>query len=211
MAKFCGNCGTQLEDSANVCGYCGTPCGGAPAHIPGLNVTDPAKRKKQKKIAILIASIVAFAIVAVIGVNVVLQHTGYNGLLRKTMDAYMNYDMNAIVSLASDVYYSDDEDWIETNFQRTINENLEYFESSVGHSYKLSYDVNEIYPIPEYKMDEVLDQIEYVFPNFDVSTLEEIVVADVTVTARQGSLSDDQHISVGMSKEDGKWKLLYIQ
>ena len=25
MAKFCGKCGNQLEDTANVCDQCGTP------------------------------------------------------------------------------------------------------------------------------------------------------------------------------------------
>ena len=28
MAKFCGNCGTQLEDNAKICGKCGTPLDG---------------------------------------------------------------------------------------------------------------------------------------------------------------------------------------
>lgn len=29
MAKFCGNCGAQMNDDANVCGMCGTPFAGA--------------------------------------------------------------------------------------------------------------------------------------------------------------------------------------
>ena len=47
MAKFCGNCGTQLEDNAKICGKCGTPLDGASANIPGLKVTDPEKQNKE--------------------------------------------------------------------------------------------------------------------------------------------------------------------
>lgn len=31
MAKFCGNCGAQLDDDDKVCGQCGTPVTGMPA------------------------------------------------------------------------------------------------------------------------------------------------------------------------------------
>lgn len=40
MSKFCGNCGTVMDDAAMVCGQCGTPLAAAPA---------PAKAKKAVK------------------------------------------------------------------------------------------------------------------------------------------------------------------
>ena len=33
--KFCGNCGKQIEDNANVCPYCGTPQGGGRPQMGG--------------------------------------------------------------------------------------------------------------------------------------------------------------------------------
>ena len=44
MAKFCGNCGAQMSDSAKVCGMCGTPFtssakeNAAPGNIPASPV-----------------------------------------------------------------------------------------------------------------------------------------------------------------------------
>ncbi len=33
MSKFCANCGSALDDSAVVCGYCGTPCMDVPQPV----------------------------------------------------------------------------------------------------------------------------------------------------------------------------------
>lgn len=46
MARFCGNCGAQLDDDAKVCGQCGTPIDG---NVPGLKIVDPEKKKKMMK------------------------------------------------------------------------------------------------------------------------------------------------------------------
>ena len=49
MAKFCGNCGAQLDDGDKVCGQCGTPVNGNAGTVPGLKVVDPEKKKKMAK------------------------------------------------------------------------------------------------------------------------------------------------------------------
>ena len=48
MAKYCGNCGTQLEDSAKVCGQCGTPLDGASLPRPKVKVIDPEIRNSLR-------------------------------------------------------------------------------------------------------------------------------------------------------------------
>ena len=45
MAKFCGNCGAQLDDGDKVCGQCGTPVNGNTGTVPSLKVVDPEKKK----------------------------------------------------------------------------------------------------------------------------------------------------------------------
>ena len=62
-----------------------------------------------------------------------------------------------------------------------------------------------------HSIKETLDQIEYKYSNFDISTIEEIVVCDLNVTAKQDSKSQNKGLSIFMSKEKGEWKLLYIQ
>lgn len=211
MARFCGNCGTQLDDNAKICGKCGTPLDGTSASVRGLKVVDPEKQKKMKKTVKLVLSLAALILVAVIAINVVSQYTGYNGLLRKVMTAYENYDIDTLISLSSDMYYYGDEDWAEYYFEYSVGDDLDSFESSVGHSYKLSYEVNETYTVSERKLNDMLKQIEYSYSDFEVSEIEKIVIADITVTAKQGSKSVNRDINIVMSKEDGTWRLLYIE
>ena len=47
MAKYCGNCGTQMDDSANVCPSCGTPVGGAAPQQPAQA---PAGTQQKSKL-----------------------------------------------------------------------------------------------------------------------------------------------------------------
>ena len=211
MAKFCGNCGTQLEDNAKVCGNCGTPLDGAYTNIPGLKVTDPEKQKKMKKTVKRVVGLVLLVAVAIIGFNVVSPFTGYNGLLRKVMTAYEKYDIDTLVSLSSDMYYYGEEDWVDYYFDYSVGNDLDSFEASVGHSYKLTYEINETYVMSDRKVDEMLSEIEYSYPDFDVSIIEKVVVADLTVTAKQGSKSVNQDMNIVMTKENGTWRLLYIE
>lgn len=211
MAKFCGNCGTQLEDNAKICGQCGTPLDGTSTNIPGLKVVDPEKQKKLKKMGKRIVALVALVIVAVIAFNVVAQYTGANGLLRKVMSAYKEYDIDTLISLSSDMYFYGEEDWVEYYFEYNVGDALDSFESSVGHSYKLTYEVNEIYTVSDRKLDDMLDQIEYSYADFDIGMIEKIVIADLTVTAKQGSKSVSRDMNIVMSKENGSWRLLYIE
>lgn len=184
---------------------------GTPASVRGLKVVDPEKQKKMKKTVKLVLSLAALILVTVIAINVVSQYTGYNGLLRKVMTAYENYDIDTLISLSSDMYYYGDEDWAEYYFEYSVGDDLDSFESSVGHSYKLSYEVNETYTVSERKLNDMLKQIEYSYSDFDVSEIEKIVIADITVTAKQGSKSVNRDINIVMSKEDGTWRLLYIE
>ena len=210
MAKFCGNCGAELDDNAKVCGQCGPPVDGN-TKAPAVKIIDPEKKKKAKKAAQLIIALVALVAVAAIAINVVSNFTGYNGLLRKVMTAYKGYDIDTLISLSSDVYYYGEDDYAENYFEYHVGEVLDSFESSVGHSYQLSYDVNETYTMSERKMKETLEEIEYTYSDFDVSTIEKIVVSDLTVTAKQGSKSVNRDLNIIMSKENGTWKLLYIE
>lgn len=210
MAKFCGNCGAKLDDEAKVCGQCGTPLDGASTNISGLKVVDPEKQKKVKKTLKLVAILAALVVVAVVALNIASKYTGYNGLLRKVMNAYEDYDIDTLVSLSSDMYYYGYEDFVEYYFEYNVGEDLDAFESSVGHSYKLSYEVNETYTLSDRKLSELLNNIESTYSDFDVSVMSKVVVADVTVTAKQGNKLASRSITVTMTKENGSWKLLYI-
>lgn len=209
MARFCGNCGAQLDDDAKVCGQCGTPIDG---NVPGLKIVDPEKKKKMMKKVKGVIALAIVVVIAVVVVKIISGFTGTNGLVRKIMVAYGKYDIDTIVSLSSDTYYYNDyEDYVDEYFEYAVGNNIDSFESSVGHSYKMSYEVDEIYDLSQRKQDEILKSIEYAYPDFDVDIISKIAVADVTVTAKQGSKSVSRTVKITMSKEGNTWKLLYLE
>lgn len=211
MAKFCGNCGAQLDEDARVCGQCGTPIDGAQIKISGLNIVDFEKKKKTKEKIKLVVIWAIIAAVAFSAFNVVYNFTGNRGLVRKVMTAYEEYDIDTLVWLSSDMYFYGGEDTVESYFEYSVGSDLDDFESSVGHSYNLTYEVNEIYDLSERKQDEMLDNIEYLYPDFDISEIDKISVADITVTVKQGNKSVNRDVKITMSKEGKEWRLLYIE
>ena len=149
MAKFCGNCGKPMEDHAKVCGNCGTPLEGGTSSKVKLKIEDSRKKEKFKKKIKTIFAISMLLVVCVVAVNVVINFTGNKGLVHKIMAAYEKYDIDALIMLSSDIYYYDSEDYVEQYFENSVGADLDSFEMSVGHSYKLSYEVNEIYELSE--------------------------------------------------------------
>lgn len=210
VSRYCGNCGTKLEDNAKICGQCGTPFEETPANISGLKTVNPQKKGFRKTVKRAAAVVVIIA-VGVIAVTIAMRFTGYNGVLRRTMTAYKKYDIDALISLSGDMYYYGAGDWAEHYFENSVGEDLDFFEASVGHSYKVSYEVNDIYTLSERRLAKVLDEIENICPDFDVSIIKKVVVAELTVTARQGDKSVSRDINIFMSKENGSWRLLYIE
>lgn len=209
MAKFCGNCGAELADDAKVCGQCGTPLeSGLNSHT--VKIVDPEKQAKTKKRIKLGLGAVALIIVAVISVNIISSFTGSNGLLKKVMNAYAKYDVDALVAVSSDMYYYGYEDFVEYYFENSIGNDLDYFESYVGHNYKLNYEIQEVYTLSGRKLDTILDTIKSSYPDFDTDIIAQVKAADIKVTAKEGKSSVSKSVQVTMTKENGKWKLLYI-
>lgn len=209
MAKYCGFCGERLDDDDRVCGQCGTsvPRMGK-STFSGIRPDTKRKAKKGIKIAAILAGIVI--IVAVIAC-IVFNRIGSRGLVYKTMTAYKEYDINTIIQNSSDIYYyNNEENYAELYFKSAIGESLDYYESSVGHNCKYSYDIVEIFTLSERKYDTVLADIEYMYPDFDTDMIEEIVIANLLVTAKQGKNTADGELCITMSKELGEWKILYI-
>ena len=215
MAKFCGNCGTKLDDSAKVCGNCGTPLKGMSAKTPEVLIVDPEKKKKLeakvKKIVKLCVAAVALILVAVLTFNLVSNFTGHKGLLRKVMNAVEKYEIEELVSMSSDAYYFAGEDYADFYFESNVGSVLDYLESSVGHGYKLSYEVYDVYTLSNRNMESLLENIAWDFSEFDASIVGKAVVANVTLTAKNGKDISSRDLTITMVKENGSWRLLYLE
>lgn len=210
MAKFCGNCGAELDDNARVCGQCGTPVEEVASNYNNVIIVDPEKQKKNQKTLKLIIVAVAVVVVVIIALNIVLNLTGYKGLIRKAMKAYENYDIDTLVSLSSDIYYYGYDGYAEYYFKYNVGDDLDAYESRVGHNYKLSYKIDGIYALSDRKQDTLIDEISFIYSDFNTGTIKKVMVADLTITAKAGSKSMQNSIQITMSKEEDGWKILYI-
>lgn len=210
MAKFCGNCGAELEGNERVCGMCGKPIVGA-QEIHGSDLQrKPVNKQKIKKV---MKTVIAIAIVVAVGVaalKIVPNFVGGRGLVRQVMSAYKTYDIDTLVTLSSDVYYYGGEDEAELYFEYAVGEAIDYFEDMVGHSYRLTYEINEIYTMSDRKTDILLNDLEYAYPSFDFNTISKVAVADVLLTAKQGKNETEYAVPITMTKEGNTWKLLYL-
>ena len=212
MAKYCGNCGAKLEDSDKICGQCGMLVNNESVNLSGVKNLDKVERRKKKKknLRWTVFFVVLIAISAIV-VSLIWQFTGYNGLLRKVMNAYERYDIDTLILLSSDLYYYGDENFAETYYEDRVGADLDLFEQSVGYNYKISYKINDVYDLPERRLNEILDMLESSNIDYDVAQIERIAVSDITVTAEQGDKSSVQDINIFLTKEDGTWKLLAIE
>lgn len=213
MAKYCGNCGTKLDDNAKVCGNCGAAMNSVMLNTPKIEYkhTDPEKMKKIRKIAKRVLVAIIIVVIAIFVYHGISSFTGYKGMVRKTMKAYKNYDIDMLIDMSSDMYFYCTEDFAENYFKDSVGSDLDSYEASVGHSYKLSYEINEIYMLSDRRFDEMIDTISGLYNDFDTGIIQKIAVADITVTAKQGSKTVDKNVQVTLSKESGTWKVLYIE
>ena len=208
MAKFCGNCGTQLDDSALVCGNCGTPL--TPKNpngtVPNLDHIDPENVAKNKKTAKIVIGLVALVVVAVLAFNIISGFVGYKGAVRKIMNAYEDYDIDTIVSMASDYYFCfDNDEYAENYFESRIGYALDELEEDAGHNYNFKYKIVDSYEFSNRKYDSLMESLSY-NDDFDPDIISDIMAVEVEITAT-GRRTKTKNVEIILTKEDGKWRL----
>lgn len=214
MSKFCGNCGAQLDDSAKVCGNCGTPLSensNVSSSIPGVEYVDPEKKAKNKKRIKKFIGLIAVVVVVIIAINIISGFIGYKGAVRKIMNAYEDYDVDTLVSLTSnirlDVFDILGDDYATDYYENIVSDDLDYYENTVGHKYKLSYEITETYELTERKVDDLLDSAESYIEYIEDYDISKVMVVEVNVTAKEGNKSTDATLTIYLTKENGSWKL----
>lgn len=211
MAKFCGNCGKQVEEGAKVCGNCSTPIASensgntAIPTIPGVDYVDPEKKAKNKKLIKMVLGAVALIVVLVIAINIISGFVGYKGVVRKTMNAYKNYNIDALVDISSDFFltYGD----VEYYFEGQISSDHDYFEDRVGHKYNITYEITDSYTLSDRKFSELIYELSY-YDDFDTDVISDARVVTLEVTAKDGKKIATLSKELILTKEAGSWKLL---
>ena len=215
MAKFCSNCGAQMEDADKVCGMCGTPVAGAtvaatPVAAPASN--DTKKKGNNKLIGLVVAVIVAIVAIVVV-VNILGNFTGYKGTLNKMTKALKSDDMDTLESLASslsdEVYEAWTGDDYDEYYEDMVSDVLDKYEDEVGNIKKITYEISDETEISNRKMED-LEETMIENYDMDVSDLKKIVKIDMKVTVKGAKKSATYSVhDLLMVKEGSSWKIFY--
>ena len=215
MGKFCGNCGTQVADGAKVCGNCGTPLvnegGKMPvSEVPGIDYVDPEKKAKNKKQVKIVLGVAILIVIFMIAFNIISGFVGYKGTVRKIMKAYESYNIDTLIDMSSDLYlFYGDDSYIEYYFAEPVSDDLENFENSVGHKYKISYEITEAYTVSDRKFGALISNLSN-YGDFDVDIISKIMIVELEVTAKEGKKTTTINKELYLTRENGSWKLLYF-
>lgn len=214
MAKFCANCGAQLNDEDKVCGACGKPvAGAAPAGNGEAAAAKEAKAKGNGKIVALVGAAIALVVVLVIAINIIGAFTGYKGTIRKMVTALKKYDVEALAALSSSVSDEVYESWygndIYDKYDDKVSDVLDKYEDRVGTIKKISYEITDVTELSDRRVEEIEDNLIESY-NIDVSGIKKIMTIDMTLTVKGAKKSASYSVSdLYLIKESGGWKLYY--
>lgn len=205
MAKFCGHCGTQMDDDALVCGQCGVAIDG------GNNNNEQGAPKKKKRLKRIIIPV----IIIILGIFIfrfVQNHIGIKGVVRKTMHHVQKLDVDELVTMSSHFYdYANDENEAYEHYENFIEDDLG-MQGLMDDKYKLSYKISKITKLSKAQQNKMLEYMERNIENDISFDVEKMAVARLSV--RVVNLSSDaprghaNRISILLSKENGAWRIL---
>ena len=92
-----------------------------------------------------------------------------------------------------------------------MGSSADYYENAVGHNYKLTYKILDLYDMSQRRQNEYVNSIMELYPYFSASTITAMSAAEVEITAKRGSSMVTEYKKITMSKEDGNWKLADIE
>lgn len=236
MKKICGNCGAELKENAKFCGNCGTKVfkeENINTEFSDNDVDDDVyddndntadtettaanKGGKGSKRKGIIAGAAAAVVIAVILLAVFISSMGSRGFLKKTMSAVKNCDIDFLVENTSDVMYEllasygYNEEYLESFYENAVGNNIiDYFENNVGHSYKFSYEIEEIYTATDRQLEKRFAEYSDNIRAFAEEKVKKMVIAEVEIEAEKNNRDESVDLKIYMTKENGSWKLYDI-
>ena len=215
MSKFCGNCGMQVDDNAQVCGYCGNPfssAGKKGGAVPGLDkIKGSLNDDKVKKLLPIIGGAVAGVIVLVVALVLILGNTGKKGLVKDFAKDLKAENLEALVSEASDLYGNEDDK--EDVVEEQMDDLIDLMDDKADGLKSIKVDKFKAKKISENKVNKLKDVVDDDKDcDIDSDSIKEVYEIDVsfkikgekTKTFKLKDYSDNAHFYA--IKESGKWK-----
>ena len=227
MAKFCSNCGAQMQDEDKVCGQCGTFVDSGTASNTGYTATIPVAapngyvnnntRNTELSKNAKVGKIVVLSVVALLGLLMVFglskiigNNTGYKGTLNKYCKAVKDYDVEVMESIVSPLaedesyYYGYD---LEERLDKSLDGQISLIEDKVGDIKKVEYEISKSKTLSKSKLEELLSQYETKF-NSDVSDIKEVMDVDLKLKVKGSNKNATFPVSLYLIKQKGGWKIL---
>ncbi len=217
MSKFCGNCGTMMDDSAAVCGNCGTPLSNNAQPANKANPLEGVLKgvKNGNKNTLIKGGIAAVVAVVVLVLIISLFSGGSDKAVKKLIKAYDKENAAAIVKLtpefminyAEDIYGSWGEEY---DAEKEIEKEIESFyemmeEEDLEGNLKFSYKIKDEDKLDKDDLEDVAEEMEAMFDDFDEKKLKAAVEYEVDVTVKAGGEKENLDLEVYVIKYGGKW------
>lgn len=205
MAKFCGNCGKQLEDDAKICGYCGNY--EEEQHVKKKIISSHTV-KIIKRICILCIIFGVIIAAGTISLKTFWYMTGCEKPLNEFVSYMNDYDIDKLISVSSEIGMKNDSIYnYEDQISSDISSRLDGYEESVGHDLKISCRITDTYYLAERKLQEFRKSVNNKY-DYDTDGITDVAVVDITIVAK-GSEGESETNSgkAYVIKEDGAWKI----
>lgn len=219
MSKFCGNCGAELDDSAQVCGFCGVSLNEnfVKKIIPGIvNQANEEKVQKAKSLAKKFAPLAAVLVVVIIVISIIVNNTGYKGAVKKVMNAYQDCDAAALIEMRSGLYGEDEEDAdeLEEYTQDALDDMMDDFEDEVGNDVKIKYEIDVVKDLNDKKLEKLNDALDDE-KDIDVNEVSAAKKISFKITLKgddkeKSKAKYGDYFDMYILKEDGEWKFCNV-
>lgn len=204
-AKFCTNCGTQLNDGEKVCGQCGTPVSGA---------AEKEKKKKGGFVSVLklIIAIVIIAAIAVVALYITGALGGYKSTVGKMVKALQNYDVEDMEKLTGSVSEETYSAWygdVHEYYKEAIADALDRYEDNVGAVKRISYEITDSSEFSKRRVEQAKEILVDDY-NMDVSQIKKIVSVELQLNVKGAKDTATYMVDkLYLIKEGGKWTIFY--
>lgn len=219
MAKFCGHCGNQLNEGAQLCPICGAEVKiKTETGFTFAEESKPAKKKKSKVNKKVVKAIIA--VVAVVGIltgaHIVGSNLfGYKATVREAVKAIEEIDADAFMALMSESYieYAEKNGKVGESLEEVIEEGItkkiDEYKDMVGYDLKISYDIISAKKVSDRKVRQVVERFEKLGIEFGNITEMRKVELDITIKgSRKEKKLEGNEFDMVLMKEDGQWRIL---
>lgn len=236
MAKFCGNCGAQCDDSVKICGNCGAPfaepetnSGNILSKIPNIGNLDlknlnikPEMKDQATKIAKIAAPVAAGIVVLLILIfAIIVPNTGAQKAVKNYFKAFQKGESATIVEFlpASASAYSDEDENIKDIVDSAMELSVENLNDKYGEGFKFKLKNVEKEKLDEDDLDDIRDDYDELSDMLDVydedNSFEtpEIKAGykfEFELVLKGDKREKTEDCEMTMIKENGKWVIYEI-